>query len=255
MTSSQPDPLFADLDRRRLPQHIAIIMDGNGRWAKMRGLPHIQGHSRGLDAAREIIKACAQLKIEYLTLYAFSTENWRRPTAEVDALFHLMTGAIARELPDLLKHDVRLLTIGDLSRLPAKAREAVQGAIEQTAHGKGLTLTVALSYSGRDELVRAVRNIAADAQTGALDPQRLDEKIFAGFLDTAGLPDPDLMIRTSGEMRLSNFLLWQVAYAELFITDTLWPDFSPAELQRALHSFADRERRFGRTGEQLATDR
>lgn len=254
MTSSQPDPLFPDLDRRRLPQHIAIIMDGNGRWAKKRGLPHIQGHTKGLDAAREIIKTCVRLKIPYLTLYAFSTENWGRPSGEVNALFGLMTKAIARELPDLLKYNVRLRTIGDPARLPATARDAVRDAIERTAGGAELTLTVALSYSSRDELVRAMRQAAADALTGALDVEQLDEQAFAGYLDTAGMPDPDLLIRTSGEMRLSNFLLWQIAYSELFITETLWPDFSPDEFHRALSTFAGRERRFGQTSEQLAAD-
>jgi undecaprenyl diphosphate synthase len=244
------DPL-ADLDPQRLPRHIAVIMDGNGRWAKQRDLPRIEGHAKGIDAVREMVRACRKLDIPYLTLYAFSTENWNRPRAEVEALFGLLVHFLRKELPELEKNEIRLRVIGRLERLPQAVRDEIADAVERTSRNTRLTMTVALSYSGRDELTEAVRRIAAEAVAGKLKPEQIDEALVAAHLLTAGMPDPDLLIRTSGERRVSNFLLWQIAYTEIYVTDVLWPDFGPEQLRAALLDFAGRERRFGQTSEQL----
>ncbi len=254
MPSPSAEDHFADLDPQRLPQHLAVIMDGNGRWAKQRGLSRVQGHTKGIDSVRELVRACRKLGIPYLTLYAFSTENWGRPTAEVEGLFDLLVRFMKKELPEFEKNNVRLGVIGRLDRVKPEIRAQIADAIERTSRNRALTLTVALSYSGRDELVEAARHLAQAAAAGSLDPAQIDEAVLARHLFTAGLPDPDLLIRTSGEMRVSNFLLWQIAYTELYVTDVLWPDFGPAELRRALVDYARRERRFGHTSEQLGEE-
>ena len=240
-----------DLDRERLPRHIAIIMDGNGRWAKRRNLSRIEGHAHGIDAVREIVRACRRLDIPYLTLYAFSMENWNRPRAEVEALLDLLRHFIRKELPELEANGVRVNTIGRIELLPADIREEIDQAQARTKDLTAMTLTIAISYSGRDELRRAAQKLAAEVRAGRLDPERIDEAAFAGALETAGLPDPDLLIRTSGELRVSNFLLWQIAYAEIHVTEVLWPDFTPRHLFDALLDYTRRERRFGKTSEQL----
>jgi len=248
--SRAKDP-FADLDPQRLPQHIAVIMDGNGRWAKKRRLPRIKGHAKGIEAVRAMVRACRKLGIPYLTLYAFSTENWNRPPEEVEALFGLLIVFLRKELPALIKNDIRLRVIGRLDRLPPATRVEIAMAVERTSRNRKLTLTVALSYSGRDEIAQAARQIAAEAAAEQLDPEQIDERTVAEHLFTTGMPDPDLLIRTSGEMRVSNFLLWQIAYTEIYVTDVLWPDFDAKELHRALADYAKRERRFGHTSEQI----
>lgn len=227
------------LDPAKLPSHIAIIMDGNGRWAKKRGLPRAFGHRAGVKNVREIVESCSRLGIKALTLYAFSTENWSRPGVEVSALMALLKAYLKREYPTMMKNNIRLRAIGDPSALPGPAREELKSVIKKTGENTGMTLNLALNYGGRQELVRAVNRLMKD---GA---ERVDEKSIASSLDTAGLPDPDLVIRTSGEMRLSNFLLWQTAYSEFYVTSTLWPDFKTPELNKAILEFQSRERRFG----------
>lgn len=234
-----------------VPRHVAIIMDGNGRWAKARGLDRSEGHVEGVHTVRRITEAASEAGVEYLTLYAFSTENWHRPAAEVDALMHLIGIAIERETPDLIRNNVRLTLIGDLGRLPAEAMSRLQGSVDATSHCTGLTLCLALSYSSRWELTNAARLLAAEAAAGALDPAAITDATIAAHLTTAAMPDPDLLIRTGGDHRISNFLLWQIAYAELYFTDTFWPDFSKEDFRRALGSFAGRERRYGLTSEQV----
>jgi undecaprenyl diphosphate synthase len=230
---------------------VAIIMDGNGRWAKSRGLPRVSGHRQGAVATRTVIRACRKMNVPYLTLYAFSLENWNRPPREVETLMRLLSRTLAREVVKLLKYDIRLRTIGRLDRLPAALQDELRDAMARTAHCRAMTLLVALSYSSRDEIVRAAAHLARAAAAGELAPAAIDEAAFAAQLDTAGVPDPDLLIRTGGEWRLSNYLLWQAAYAELYVTDVMWPDFGEAELADALADFARRERRFGKTSEQL----
>lgn len=237
--------------RAAVPRHVAIIMDGNGRWAKARGLDRSEGHVEGVHTVRRITEAASEAGVEYLTLYAFSTENWQRPAAEVEALMHLIGIAIERETPDLIRNNVRLTLIGDLERMPAEALSRLRGSVADTAHCTGLTLCLALSYSSRWEITRAARLLAAEAAAGALDPAAIDDAAIAAHLTTAAMPDPDLLIRTGGDHRISNFLLWQIAYAELYFTDTFWPDFSKEDFYRALGSFAGRERRFGLTSEQV----
>ena len=234
-----------------VPRHVAIIMDGNGRWAKARGLDRSEGHVEGVHTVRRITEEASKAGVQYLTLYAFSTENWNRPTAEVDALMHIIGIAIERETPDLIRNNVRLALIGDLRRLPAEALSRLQNSVKATAHCTGLTLCLALSYSSRWEITNAARRLAAAAAAGELDPAAIDDAAVAASLTTAGMPDPDLLIRTGGDHRISNFLLWQIAYAELYFTDTYWPDFSAADFRRALASYAGRERRFGLTSEQV----
>lgn len=235
----------------RLPQHLAIIMDGNGRWAEQRRLPRIAGHRKGVETVQQVVRACRERGIRHLTLYAFSSENWGRPDEEVGALMGLLGVYLRRELKTLLREGIRLRVIGETSRLPAEVQEVLRDAVTRTADRSAMTLTLALSYGSRDELLRAVRQIGSDVAAGRLAPEEIDEEAFTRRLDTADLPDPDLLIRTSGEMRISNFLLWQIAYTELFFSDAFWPDFNEPELQRALDEYARRERRFGLTGTQV----
>lgn len=235
----------------RLPRHVAMIMDGNGRWARARGLDRSVGHCRGVDTVRTVTELSAELGIGWLTLYTFSTENWRRPQEEVDALMELIAVAIARETADLIRNNVRLNLIGDIDSLPLKAREALEQCVEATSGSTGLVLTLALSYSGRDELTRAARRLADMAAGGEISPSEMTDADVAACLDTAGMPDPDLLVRTGGEYRVSNFLLWQTAYSELYFTPTLWPDFGKEAYADALIDFQSRERRFGRTGDQI----
>jgi undecaprenyl diphosphate synthase len=237
--------LLDGLRQQPLPRHVAVIMDGNGRWAGLRGLPRVAGHREGVRAARETVRAAGRLGIGYLTLYAFSSENWSRPAAEVSFLMKLLESSVEEELPGLLDNNVRLRALGDLASLDDGVRRSVERAIRATERNTGLTLLIALNYGGRRELVRAVRAVAESVARGALAPGAIDESTIAGALDTAGVPDPDLLIRTSGEYRLSNFLLWQVAYTELLVLPTLWPDFSPRDLYGAVAEYQRRSRRFG----------
>ena len=241
-----------DIDPSRLPRHIAVIMDGNGRWAQAKGLPRSQGHVEGVNTVRRITEAASELGIGYLTLYTFSTENWNRPREEVDALMHLIVIAIERETPDLIKNNVRLGMIGDISRLPDEARERLQKCMADTAHCTGLTLTLALSYSSRWEITRAARLFAEDVAKGVRKPGEMaGDGIFSSYLTTAVMPDPDLLIRTGGDHRISNYLLWQIAYAEIYVTDTYWPDFSRRDFITAIANYQNRERRFGLTSDQI----
>ena len=246
---------LVDLDPKRLPRHVAIIMDGNGRWASGRGLPRIVGHRRGKDAVRAVVETARRLGIPYLSLYAFSTENWNRPQKEVDALMGLLRRYLATELRKMMRNQIRLLAIGNLERLPRAVQEALRRNMEATRNNTGMTVVLAVSYGGREELAAAMRNIAREVQSGALDPEDISERTVSAHLSTAGIPDPDLLIRTSGEMRVSNFLLWQIAYSELLVTPTLWPDFGEAEFIAALSHYQGRERRFGRTPEQIKRER
>jgi undecaprenyl diphosphate synthase len=238
----------------RIPQHLAIIMDGNGRWAEQRQLPRIFGHRQGVETVRSVVKECRALGIPNLTLYAFSSENWGRPKSEVAALMELLGLFLAQELKTLMAEDIRLRVIGNTSLLPVEVRQVLDDTIKRTAENRKLVLTLALSYGSRDEILRAVKDLAAEVEGGELAAAEIDERRFSAALDTAGLPDPDLLIRTSGEMRISNFLLWQLAYAELYFTDVLWPDFSADELHLALEDFAARQRRFGLTAAQSISD-
>jgi undecaprenyl diphosphate synthase len=240
--------LLEKLDRKRLPQHLAVIMDGNGRWAERRHLPRVAGHRAGVRVAREIIETCARLEVPLLTLYAFSLENWRRPRAEVDFLMRLLREYLKRELPSIHKNNIRFLTIGRPGDLPAPVRQDIEDAMRLTARNTGMRLVMALNYGGRAEIVDAFNAMLDQVRSNGLSAFRADEKSISEHLYTAGLPDPDLLIRTSGEMRVSNFLLWQIAYAEIYITETLWPDFSRARLLEALLDFQKRERRYGGLG-------
>jgi undecaprenyl diphosphate synthase len=234
------------LDPGRLPRHIAIIMDGNGRWARRRSLPRAAGHKAGVEPVRVTVETCGRLGIEILTLYAFSMENWKRPRAEVDMLWRLLRIYLRRELPNLMRDGVRLRVIGRVEALPPHARRELLEAIETTRANRGLLLNLAINYGGRAELADAVNSILDQARSaGTLEGLEVDERLISSHLYTAGLPDPDLLIRTSGEMRVSNFLLWQIAYSELYVTETLWPDFTRAELLRALLNYQSRDRRFG----------
>jgi len=236
---------------KKLPRHLAIIMDGNGRWAKRRFMPRIMGHRQGAKAVKEIVTAVRELNIPYLTLYAFSKENWSRPREEVEALMNLLYDYLQREVDELLGNKIRLRAIGELHRLPPKVRRLLFETMEKTAANYEMQLILALSYGSRSEIVEAARKIAQKCVSGELDPAQVDEELFASFLYTADIPDPDLIIRTSGEQRLSNFLLYQAAYSEFYMTETLWPDFDRNELMKALHDFSGRERRFGKTSEQI----
>ena len=234
------------LDPERLPAHVAVIMDGNGRWARRRNLPRVAGHEAGMRAVRAVVEACARMGIRILTLFAFSTENWKRPRSEIQTLWRLLRRYLRRELPELLRNGIRLNTIGRLEALPAAVRDDILEAVRASASNRGLLLNVALNYSGRAELVDAVAALLAEARAAhRLGELAVTEEAIAAHLYTAGLPDPDLLIRTSGEMRISNFLLWQIAYTELYVTETLWPDFDRAELLRALLDYQQRDRRFG----------
>lgn len=239
------------LDMNRLPRHIAIIMDGNGRWAKARNMERSYGHRYGVDAVRTVTEAATELGLKYLTLYTFSTENWNRPDDEITALMSLMVMAIERETPDLIKNNVRLQAIGDLSRIPAEVRERLDKCIEETSKGTGVTLILALSYSSRWEITEAARNISRAVAEGKMSADDISEETIGCFLATKDIPDPDLLIRTGGELRISNFLLWQLAYAELYFTDEFWPDFGKESLYKAICNYQSRERRFGKTSEQL----
>lgn len=241
------------IDQTKLPKHIAIIMDGNGRWAKKKGAMRIFGHKNAIKAVREVTEACAELGVEHLTLYAFSTENWNRPKFEVDSLMELLVNTIGKETKTLMDNQVRLSTIGDTASLPKKCQKELQEAIDYTQKNTGLNLILALSYSGRWEIIEAVKKIAMEVKNGELHIDNIDSQLFSKYLNTNNIPDPELLIRTSGEMRISNFLLWQIAYSEIYITPILWPDFRREHLYEAIVDYQLRERRFGKTSEQVNT--
>lgn len=234
-----------------IPSHIAIIMDGNGRWAKKKGLPRVAGHKRGVDTVREIVEACAQVGVKYLTLYTFSTENWKRPKDEVSTLMRLLLKSLKDRVKELNKNDIRLTTIGEITKLPLEVQKQLQSDIERTKNNKKMVLNLALSYSGRWELLHAMKLIAAAVSEGRLDTDNINEETISNHLTTNQIPDPELLIRTSGEFRVSNFLLWQIAYTEFVITDVFWPDFTREHLYDAIRQFQNRERRFGKVSEQI----
>ena len=245
--------LKEDIDIAKLPSHIAIIMDGNGRWAKEKGEDRLFGHFHGVESVRNIVEGCAELGVQYLTLYAFSTENWDRPKDEVTGLMELLIDTIRQEVPTLNKNNIRLHVIGNFEMLPADAKKELDEAIAETKNNTGLNLVMALSYSSRWELTDAVKRIAAAVKNNNLEPEEITQETLQQYLSTAPFPDPELMIRTSGEFRISNFLLYQLAYAELYFTDTLWPDFRKEDLYEAIINYQNRERRFGKTSDQIAT--
>ena len=238
---------MAEIDTDNLPKHIAITMDGNGRWAKSKGKLRVFGHKNGVKAVRDTVEGAAEIGIEYLTLYAFSSENWNRPEKEVNALMTLLVSAINKETKTLMDNNIRLSTIGDINKLPSKAQKELQAAILKTKDNTRMDLVLALSYSGRGEIINAVQNIIKDRK----EPEEINEATFQQYLTTKNVPDPELLIRTSGEYRISNFLLWQIAYSELYFTETLWPDFRRTDLYNAIVNYQSRERRFGKTTEQL----
>lgn len=248
------DSLKAKIDLQQLPRHIAIIMDGNGRWAKEQGQDRLFGHYHGVESVRDIVEGCAELGVQYLTLYAFSTENWDRPEYEVTGLMELLVDTIRKEVESLNKNNIRLHVIGDMEMLPEYARKEMQEAIDILSPNTGLNLVMALSYSSRWELNAAIRQIAREAKAGTLDPENINQETISKYLSTKNLPDPELMIRTSGEYRISNFLLYQLAYAELYFTDLRWPDFRKENLYEAIINFQNRERRFGKTSEQVTNE-
>lgn len=239
------------IDRNHLPKHLAIIMDGNGRWAQQQGKKRIFGHQNGVKSVREVTEASAELGISYLTLYAFSTENWNRPKWEVSALMRLLVETLGKEMRTLNENDIRLQAIGDISKLPKITRAALERGIENTRNNQRMTLILALNYSGRWEIVEAIKNLSTAIKNEELNLEDIDDEMVSRHLETANFPDPELLIRTSGEQRLSNFLLWQLAYAELYFTPVMWPDFRKNDLYRAIYSYQQRERRFGLTGEQI----
>ena len=240
------------IDNNKLPSHVAIIMDGNGRWARQRGLDRIFGHEQGVSAVREVIETAAELKIRFLTLYTFSTENWGRPDEEVSALMGIMVQSLSNEADTLLKNNIKLMAIGDMDRLADNVKEKLFETIKLTSVSTGLNLIIALSYSSRWEITVAARRISTDAKEGKINPDSITEDDFEKYLTTHGIPDPELMIRTSGELRISNFLLWQIAYTELYFTEILWPDFGKDDFYNAIIDFQKRERRFGKTSEQVS---
>ena len=242
------------IDLNRLPRHVAIIMDGNGRWAQKRKQPRLFGHKAGAESVQNIVETCREIGIEYLTLYAFSSENWGRPAQEVSGLMTILKKYLEKELPRMQKNDIRLISIGDRQRLPEAVRESLQRVIDATSGNSKMTLNLALSYGSRDELVRAVKTISTLCVQGDMEPGQVSDRIISENLDTRQMPDPDLLIRTGGEARLSNFLLWQLSYAEIYFTDTMWPDFRKDVFLQALADYQSRERRFGRTGDQLHTN-
>ena len=246
------EELIKKLDPGLLPRHVAMIMDGNGRWAKQRGLARGEGHMQGITSVRLVTELSSDLGIKYLTLYAFSTENWNRPQEEVDTLMYLIGWAIERELPDLIRNNVQIHLIGDIGRIPEEARQKLIGCREKTSHCTGLNLGICISYSGRWEIERAARTIAEKVRDGQLEADDITEATIASHLSTYPFPDPDLLIRTGGEERISNFLLWQIAYSELYFTRTLWPDFGKEAYAEALIDYQNRERRFGKTSEQIS---
>jgi undecaprenyl diphosphate synthase len=239
------------INKEKIPVHVAVIMDGNGRWARKHGLSRTMGHEKGVGAVRTTVEAAAELRIRYLTLYAFSTENWNRPKYEIDALMTLLVQSIHKEMKTLMENNIRLSVIGDLLSLPQASQAELDSARRATEKNTGMTLVLALSYSSRWEMVEAAKRIASDAIAGRIDPVKLDINTFIPYLATTGIPDPELLIRTSGEYRVSNFLLWQIAYSELYFTPTLWPDFTKEEFWKAIIDYQKRERRFGLTSEQI----
>ncbi|MFH1005225.1 MAG: isoprenyl transferase [Bacteroidota bacterium] len=241
----------SEINTKKLPRHVAIIMDGNGRWAKQRGKPRIFGHQKGVKPVRDVVEAAAEIGIEYLTLYAFSTENWNRPKAEVNALMQLLVLTIGKEIKTLNKNNIRLQAIGNLKSLPGTCYKKLMKAIENTSGNTRLTLVLALSYSSKWEIINAVKQIADKIKTGKLSAEELNEELFSSYLCTKEIPDPELLIRTSGEKRISNFLLWQIAYSELYFTEKLWPDFHKEDFYEAIIDYQNRERRFGKISEQL----
>lgn len=247
--------LLDKIDKNRLPAHIAIIMDGNGRWAKARGLERGEGHKEGVSAIRKVVEAASKASIRYLTLYAFSTENWARPCEEVNGLMDLMVYAISKETPYLKKNGVKIRSIGDTERLPEYARTALEECMRETAAGTGLNLILALSYSSKWEITTASKRIAADVVNGVLQEKDIDEETLSNYLTTKGIPDPDLLIRTGGEQRISNFLLWQCAYSEFYFTDVYWPDFSEETFYESILNYQGRERRYGKTSEQIESEK
>ena len=244
-------PLHPEIDLERVPGHVAIIMDGNGRWAESRGLERIEGHREGIESVRETIRACRDYGVDCLTLYAFSIENWNRPKGEVSGLMQLLEDYLETELDEVMENEAQVRSVGRLDRLPPSTRRAVEHAVETTADNRGMKLVFALSYGGRAELVDAARRIARDAELGKLDPEGLDEKGFAAYLYAPDVPDPDLLIRTGAEQRVSNFLLWQIAYAELHMSPRMWPEFRRGEFEAAILDYQRRERRFGLTSAQV----
>lgn len=238
--------LPADLECERLPRHVAVIMDGNGRWAQQRGMPRIMGHRRGVDVLKDLLRCCRDWGIEALTAYAFSTENWGRPSEEVEFLMTLFERVLRRELREMIKENVQIRFVGNLQALPQSLQEEIARSVELTQHNQSIRFTIATNYGGRQDILQACRTIAAQVQQGLLQPNQIDEAVFERHLYTSGICDPDLLIRTSGEMRLSNFLLWQMAYAELYMTDTLWPDFDRNAFHQALSAYQQRDRRFGK---------
>lgn len=243
--------LKESIDKQRLPHHVGVIMDGNGRWAQGKGKPRVFGHHSAVEAVRATVESCAELGVGYLTLYAFSTENWSRPEMEVGALMQLLVDTIGNEMEMMLDNGIRLATIGDTEGLPQATQDALRFGIEQTAHGQGMTLILALNYSGKWDLARAARQLAGEVQAGRLDPAAIDEAALSARLSTHAFPDPELIIRTSGEHRLSNFFLWQAAYTEFYFSPVFWPEFRKSDLYTAILDFQQRERRFGRTSDQL----
>ena len=246
--------LLEKIDKTRLPKHVAIIMDGNGRWAKEKGQDRLYGHFHGVESVRNIVEGAGEIGIEYLTLYAFSTENWDRPAQEVTGLMELLIDTIKKEAADLKKNKIKLHVIGDMSMLPDRARKELEEVLEETKENSTMHLIMALSYSSRWELVNAVKNIAIDVKNGKVEPESITQDTLQSYLTTSDFPDPELMIRTSGEYRISNFLLYQLAYAELYFTNVRWPDFRKENLYEAIIDFQNRERRFGKTGDQVKTE-
>ena len=255
MSTDKQNTNSVTIDPTRLPAHVAIIMDGNGRWAQAHGMERSAGHAEGVNTVRRITEEASRIGIKYLTLYTFSTENWNRPKAEVDALMHLIVIAIERETPDLIKNNVRLTSIGDIDRMPKEAADRLRKCMDDTSHCTGLTLVLALSYSARAEMVQAVRKLAAKHAAGELRLEDISEETISDALTTSKMPDPDLIIRTGGDMRLSNFLLYQAAYTELAVCSTYWPDYSIVDFQRHIAEYQHRQRRFGKTGEQIESEK
>lgn len=244
--------LVEKIDKTRLPKHVAVIMDGNGRWAKQRGLDRSMGHVEGVNTVRRITEIASEIGVKYLTLYTFSTENWNRPQEEVDALMNLIVVAIERETPDLIKNNVRLTMVGDIERMPEFAATRLKKCMDDTSHCNGLTLILALSYSSRWEILEACKNIATQVKDGVISVEDINDELFSRNLSTKDIPDPDLLIRTAGDFRISNYLLWQIAYSELYFTNIFWPDFSKDDFCSAVIEYQSRERRFGKTSEQVS---
>ncbi|MBQ3655373.1 MAG: isoprenyl transferase [Bacteroidales bacterium] len=247
--------LKEDLDKNNIPRHVAVIMDGNGRWAEKHGKPRLEGHAQGAQAARRAVETAHKLGIKYITLYAFSMENWNRPESEVSGLMSLLTSSIACQFKDLIENNVRLLTIGDNSLLPQNVREDIEAVVKESENNTGLTVIIALSYSGRHEIVQAAKKLLTKYAEKPFDISLTDEKVFAENLYTAQIPDPELLIRTSGEFRISNFLLWQISYSELYFTEKLWPDFSEEDFIDAVYDYQHRQRRFGKTSSQIIEEK